>query len=178
MSLLFARYFCGICFFCLDVGCRRIVLRYRVNECVKYIFMDTVCVCVCVCAWYTGHAMVSPMSLLLAQLSEDCTLVQRWTGPFWMKVIVSVVENLGPSTPSILLDSVEQIFALGSRKWDLLRWRSFCDICFFCLDVGCRRVVLRYRVSGRGEWKCWSLSYSCQGLFGNYRNGVSCTLYG
>ena len=49
MSLLIARPPCGICFFCLDVGCRRVLLRYRVNECVKYMFMDTVCVCVSVC---------------------------------------------------------------------------------------------------------------------------------
>ena len=47
------------------------------------------------------------MSLLLAQLSEDCTLVQGLTGPFWVKVIVTVAEDLGPSTPSIMLDSVE-----------------------------------------------------------------------
>ena len=38
---------CGICFFCLDVGCRRrVVLRYGVNVCVKYMSMDTLCVCV------------------------------------------------------------------------------------------------------------------------------------
>ena len=78
--------------------------------------------------------------------------MQRLAGPFWMKVIVAVVEDLGSSTPSILLDSVEQTFVLVSRKLDLFRWRAFCGICFFCLNVGCRRgVVLRYRVFAGGE---------------------------
>ena len=117
------------------------------------------------CAWYTGHTIVSPLSLF-TQLFEDCTLVQRLTGPFWMKVIVTVVEDSGTSTPPILFNSVEQTCVLISRKWDLFRWRPFYGICFFCLDVSCRRrVVLRYRVSGGGEWKCGCLSYSCQGLF-------------
>ena len=87
--------------------------------------------------------------------------MQRLAGPFWMKVIVAVVEDLGPSTTSILLDSVEQTFVLVSRKWNLFRWRAFCGICFFCLDVGCRRwVVLRYRVSAGVEWKSGCLSYT------------------
>ena len=110
--------------------------------------MDTVCVLdVCI-----EHAIVSPTSLLSAQLSENCTLVQRLTGPFWMEVVGAVVEDLGPSTPSVLFDSVDQTFVLGYRKRDLFRWwRPFCDICIFCLDVGCRRVVLRCRVFGGGE---------------------------
>ena len=64
-----------------------------------------------------------------------------------MKVIVGVVKYLGPLTPFIMLDSVEQR-VLVSGKLELFQWRLFCGICFFCLDVGCRRVVLRYRVSG------------------------------
>ena len=51
--------------------------------------------------------------------------MQRLTGPFWMNVIITVMENLGPSTQSILLDSVEQTCVLVSRKWDFLRWRIF-----------------------------------------------------
>ena len=63
-----------------------------------------------------------------------------------MKVIVGVVKYLGPLTPFIMLDSVEQR-VLVSGKLELFQWRLFCGICFFCLDVGCRRVVLRYRVN-------------------------------
>ena len=63
-----------------------------------------------------------------------------------MKVIVGVVKYLGPLTPFIMLDSVEQR-VLVSGKLELFQWRLFCGICFFCLDVGCRRVVLRYQVN-------------------------------
>ena len=45
--------------------------------------------------------------------------MQGLTAPFWLKVIVGVVEYLGPLTPSIMLDSVVQTCDLVSRKWDL-----------------------------------------------------------
>ena len=103
------RSFCGICFFCLDVGCRRrVVLRYRVNVCVKYMSMDTVCVCV--------------LDILSMQLYR-----------LWVCYLRSFLRT-----------------ARWSSVWQVrFGWKqSFCGICLFCLDVGCRRrVVLRYQVN-------------------------------
>ena len=73
-----------------------------------------------------GMQLYRLKSLLLALLFEDRTLVQHLTGLLWIKVIVIVVEDLGSSTQSILLDSLEQTCVLVSRTWGLFRWRPFC----------------------------------------------------
>ena len=49
-------------------------------------------------------------------------------------MVVGIVENIRPTPPVLVENSVEQTFELLLRKWDLLRRRPSCGISF-CLDV-------------------------------------------
>ena len=82
--------------------------------------------------------------------------MQRSTGPFWMKVTDTVIEDFGPSTPSILLDSVEQTCVLVSRKWDLFVASASSVFMLVVIELCSDREFLMWERSFRcGRVKVW-----------------------